>query len=392
MFAWLAVALSLAGCLHTPGQGPSIWCVVSSPAVGTEGTSLLGVASVSPSSLLAVGSSGGDRTPLRTLGERWDGSRWSVVPTQDMDATAGQSLTALSVVSSTAAWAAGTATSRPGQYGSMTSVAVPIVERWDGSTWSIAPAPDLPNTQLNGVMAFTDQDVWVVGTSAQPINPTGIAAHWDGEGWTPFRFANSLLNAVTGRSGRDVWAVGSLNGDPATAVSEHWDGVRWTTIPGEAAMIDSAFNAVVEISSNDLWAVGTMPGPRQEQRIPLAERWNGRVWRAAPTPIQDVGPSLGAWFEGVTAISASDVWAVGGSSGGMASADRAYGTYGALTEHWNGSAWSIEVAPSPRSSTVLHAVTTASGSSDLWTVASEEDSRPALIERTCTPLGSAGSA
>lgn len=63
----------------------------------------------------------------------------------------------------------------------------------------------------------------------------------------------------------------------------------------------------------------------------LTEHWNGTSWSMVPSPI--VG-GAGYTLTGVASISTSDVWAAGdfGSNGNPEQT---------LIEHWNGTSWSI---------------------------------------------------
>ncbi|MDP9318406.1 MAG: hypothetical protein M3O94_04900 [Actinomycetota bacterium] len=70
-------------------------------------------------------------------------------------------------------------------------------------------------------------------------SPTTYALieHWDGTSWTyvqepKVRGIMQWLNAVSGTSGRDVWAVGSsYQGDGQVTLVEHWDGSTWSRVP-----------------------------------------------------------------------------------------------------------------------------------------------------------------
>ena len=81
--ALLAAVAAAAGCGGSAHEAapPTSWRLVATPPLG--GTALFdGVSCVSPSFCLAVGSRL-RRLVSHTLVERWDGSRWSVVPTSD---------------------------------------------------------------------------------------------------------------------------------------------------------------------------------------------------------------------------------------------------------------------------------------------------------------------
>jgi hypothetical protein len=105
-----------------------------------------------------------------------------------------------------------------------------------------------------------------------------------------------------------------------------------TPNPATTGAAQNALLGVMAINSSNVWAVGYSIA---DTYATLAMHWDGSMWRLVPTPNPPTrdfidGPILTA----VTAISSSDVWAVGGQLfGGYESP--------AVIEHWNGSTWSL---------------------------------------------------
>jgi hypothetical protein len=64
------------------------------------------------------------------------------------------------------------------------------------------------------------------------------------------------------------------------------------------------------------------------------EHWDGTSWSIVASP--NPNPGGDSSLVGIAAISANDIWAVGG-----------IGTAKTLTEHWDGTSWSIIPSPSP---------------------------------------------
>src|SRR5947209_13196578 len=93
----------------------------------------------------------------------------------------------------------------------------------------------------------------------------------------------------------------------------------------------------------------------------LTEHWNGSSWTVVASPGGGSNNSL----DSVAAISTNDIWAVGASSNGT------------LTENWNGSYWTVIPSPSPDSSSSLLSVAVVS-STDVWAVGAS--SNGTLIE------------
>jgi hypothetical protein len=90
--------------------------------------------------------------------------------------------------------------------------------------------------------------------------------------------------------------------------------------------------SVTAVSSSDVWAVGVgddfdapMPGFQ-----PLVEHWNGSKWSTLPTPKL----TRFSWnvLSGVSASGPADVWAAGYQN---------TSPYYSLIEHWDGTRWSV---------------------------------------------------
>jgi hypothetical protein len=101
-------------------------------------------------------------------------------------------------------------------------------------------------------------------------------------------------------------------------VIAHWDGRKLSVVRGFPSA--GRLSALAAVSANDIWAVGGTVHGR-----PVALHWDGTRWHNVATPAL---PASGR-FAGVAALSPSDVWAVG-----------QVGTQ-VLVEHWDGRAWRL---------------------------------------------------
>jgi hypothetical protein len=227
---------------------------------------------------------------------------------------------------------------------------------WDGRDWRVVPSPDVePNNngaqaRLQAVAAATANDVWAVGYHSTPGFPADIVEvrrplvmHWDGTTWkivpSPDPSTNGHLEGVAVVSATDIWAVGgyvkqSSSQDNPDGTAEllllHWDGRSWSQVAGPH--IDGVSNTlygVAAVSANDVWAVG---GTGDLGGNPIAVHWDGKAWSHVPSPT--TGAHNGTWLSAVTALSADDVWAVGGAQGSP------------FVVHWDGKAWSWIGSPS----------------------------------------------
>jgi hypothetical protein len=99
---------------------------------------------------------------------------------------------------------------------------------------------------------------------------------------------------------------------------------------------------VAAVSASNAWAAGYyQSGTCVCNQRTLTEHWNGSSWTIISTP--NAGTSFGDYdvLKGITAVSASNVWAVGYAGNASSPNDKA------LIEHWNGTSWTIVPSPNP---------------------------------------------
>jgi len=161
--------------LHWDGTG---WSRVLSPNPGSGSNELHGVSAVSPTDAWAVGDSRGLTTPVHeTLILHWNGTRWSHVKSPN-PSSEFNTLTGVSAVSPTDAWAVGL-------YWDQAGIGHSMVLHWDGTRWSQVKSPNLgsEHTSLSSVIAVSPKDVWAVG-DYQEAGIHALVLHWDGTNWS----------------------------------------------------------------------------------------------------------------------------------------------------------------------------------------------------------------
>ena len=121
---------------------------------------------------------------------------------------------------------------------------------------------------------------------------------------------------------------------------------QWTEVPGGGAPHPSALNGIAAVSANDIWAVGSWG---QNGGQGLIEHWDGTNWSVAALLPQ------GTLLLGVAAQSSRDVWAVGQNVAQT------------LVEHWNGRRWVAVPSPNGGTYSGLQAVCVVSRN-DAWAV------------------------
>jgi hypothetical protein len=58
------------------------------------------------------------------------------------------------------------------------------IQHFDGTSWSLVPAPALPNSAgLNGMRAVSSNNIWAVGYQQPGSQDLPLIVHWDGASW-----------------------------------------------------------------------------------------------------------------------------------------------------------------------------------------------------------------
>jgi hypothetical protein len=165
--------------------------------------------------------------------------------------------------------------------------------------------------------------------------------------------SNDLLTGVAADATTDAWAVG-YSFSTNTAIIEHWNGLQWSMATYPTPGVASRLFAVTIVSATDVWVVGDYT-PTASSLIyqTLTEHWNGTAWTVMPSPNNGIQDNT---LSSVTALTTTNVWAVGTSQSSKVS----------LIEHWNGTTWSIIASPNPGTYNILKSVKALTATS-IWT-------------------------
>ena len=255
------------------------------------------------------------------------------------------------------------------------SGAFPIVEEWNGSSWSFAASAAIPNGGLFDVTCVSSSDCWAVGGEDFTAGaPTPLAEQWDGSSWTAMSTpdepgaAGAILHSVSCLSSTNCWAVGQTDDDSDTASGAlivHWDGTSWSLVtPAVTGQTYDQLNSVDCVTPADCWAVG-YGGPNQQNDnfLPifpgasgdqgLIEHYDGSAWSVVPSATEP--PPNGGYLSAVTCVSKTDCWATGTTTGASGGAPT-----GTIAQFWNGSTWSVvptPTSPAALASAIMMAVT-----------------------------------
>ena len=292
----------------------SAWKIVSSP--NYSGNNILyGVTCTSTSDCWAVGTYFDDDLFQRTLIEHWNGNVWNIVssPNRGLSSPPIDVLVGVACISASECWAAGSNDDQNG-------VGQTLVERWDGTSWTIVDSPNPSGS--NSFQAVTcalpsqPEECWAVGETVTDLGRAQtLVEEWDGGAWSIVSSPNSGnyddLLGVTCASQEDCWAVGyySGTGNDQTLI-EHWNGILWATVssPNTSTMQNNYLTAVACASASDCWAAGYYANGGGVFQT-LVEQWDGNLWTIVsspnPTGAQD------SELLGVTCASVDQCWAAG---------------------------------------------------------------------------------
>lgn len=246
-----------------------------------------------------------------------------------------------------------------------------------GTGWEVVPSYSFGSldNDLAGVSAASASDVWAVGAyypASSNVLAT-LAEHFDGTRWTAYPLPNvgaeeNTLLAVSMPSNGAAWAVGYfVDGKfQQKTLVEHFDGNVWSVIPSPSpGALQNILFGVAAISDSDVWAVG---GEQDAGGLwhTLTEHWNGSDWSVVDAV--DAGAS-GNQFYAVKAVDSNSVYAVGQQAG-------AGFPNQALVEHWNGTSWKVVSSPADASASALPLGLTATSSALTIVGQQETDTAP----------------
>ena len=246
-----------------------------------------------------------------------------------------------------------------------------------GSGWRVVPSYSFGSldNDLAGVSAAALNDAWAVGAyypGSSNVLAT-LAHHFDGTRWTAFPLPNvgvqeNVLYAVSMPTTGKAWAVGYYVSGKFVqqTLIEHFDGNVWSVVPSPSpGALQNILFGVAAITDSDVWAVGAEQDANGLWHT-LTEHWNGSAWSVVNAV--DAGSS-GNQFYAVKALATDDVYAVGQQAGAAFPNQ-------ALAEHWDGKAWSVVASPSDASASALPLGVTATSSTLTFVGEQETDTAP----------------
>lgn len=244
--------------LHWDGDQ---WSDYGAPFID-GGASLHAMEMIGPEDIWAVGSK-----LYRGITMHWNGSEWEYMEPPPVGDRFNR-FWAIDASSPDNVWAAG-------RWGDDYGHFMPLIMRWDGSSWIHVPGPEGYSMVINGISVISPDNVWMVGITYDAV-PRFL--HWDGQSVEPVESPGGG-RSITAVGPDDLWSVSGNS-------MVHWSGSQWES---EASPSQAYGYAVDVLPGGDMWAVGV----RYDGEFPMSMTMRYII----PTAIGDSDVSLPSGFE-----------------------------------------------------------------------------------------------
>jgi hypothetical protein len=335
----------------TGAASASGWSIQFAPTPnGANHAAFSGVSCTSRAACIAVGSFTNRSGSSSALAERWNGSALSI---QHLAKPAGSRESALKGVSCTSTRAC----TAVGFFLDRSGCQNPLVERWNGESWSVQPQARSRCTNrvrneagLAGVSCSSPTLCMATGTSAYrevfcapdvlatpaegcPSSVEALIERWNGSNWSTENittYSGNWQSEDGGISCPSTKSCIAVNG----AEFARWNGNRWSA-GSIAAPYANALHAVSCVSETSCVAVGSS---YRSKSLALVVQWTGRKWT-----MWRGGDPAGSTDVSLSAVSCT-----------LRTTCAAVGTYRnpaydqvQLVEAWNGTKASLQAAENP---------------------------------------------
>jgi hypothetical protein len=236
----------------------------------------------------------------------------------------GVQVSSVVATSRSSAWAVGCCSNRSAKNGIR-------LWHWNGARWLAVSVPPGLGRQARSttIAASPDGSAWVFGVAGGTSDEQPFVLHWTGRDWAATDSGTwdaGYTAAATAPNAHDAWSFGWDDGGPP--VNAHFNGTTWS-----AARLPMAVQQASALSASNIWAVGAASTAPETAAV---MRWNGTSWNAVRLPVLQLPPGdvLGQLNQ-VSAVAPDSVWVAAELRSG--SIENLYS--GVLLLHWNGSGW-----------------------------------------------------
>ena len=321
-----ATASSVATAASGTTAASAKWAIQPAPNVTVPGGQIQSVSCSSADACTAVGNYLNTSGITDTLAEAWNGKAWhkeaTPNPPGDVTPSVSPSITGVSCPSADFCEAVG-------GYSSGISTSGIIADTWDGTSWASQSVPfpaGSDSATLHQISCTSATFCEAVGQYFGASGTVPFAEMWNGTVWTPQSTpipANATI-AILGAVSCASATFCITEGGGSSTFADVWNGTSWQpqSLPANVSLGSLSCTSAdfCESVSGSTGAV-----------------WNGTTWTSQTLPAV-TGYTTG--FSAVSCLSATFCEAAGSYSNGS-------GQYYAVAAAWNGTAWSLQSAPSP---------------------------------------------
>jgi hypothetical protein len=342
---WSSISCSTATSCRAVGSGViGSWNGTQWSTEPRTGTELGGVSCLPNETCVAVGGRGGRPVALASTGGAWTPTTISVPNGRGNDR-----LMDISCPTTNSCTAVGFSIQPD-------NTALALIERWNGSVWTIQASAGGPMSLSHVSCPTADQCVALVD---QVDTANGKVVVLKSGTWTaqPLPIANP--RAVDCPAVNNCLAIGiAADGSPSAA---RWNGTTWSLTAAPA--LPGSYVSILGLdclSPTSCLAVGGSESTSQTSNYPYASRWNGTTWTNqtlpdSPATLFDVSctatnrcvaiaPSLVlAWNGTAWSPQGTADQQLGGSAVSCSANNRCAGisNFSELTDVWDGTSWSV---------------------------------------------------
>ena len=229
---------------------------------------------------------------------------WQIVPSPNP--TGNDGFAALTAISPANLWAVGSATS-------LSSSSATLTAQYNGTSWQVVLSPNPAGGRyddLTGVSGTSASDIWSVGMEfVKAGHSFPIIEHYNGSAWS-LGAAGAGRGPDRGRGGDSHQCVGGRGrpqlGRVNVPMIQHYNGSGWTEVSTPVTTVGT-LTSVTALSASDIWAVGYAPPSSGLGLAGLAVHYDSTSWTVSPLPAPNV-PVNGEWqLSAISASSASNV-------------------------------------------------------------------------------------
>jgi hypothetical protein len=213
---------------------------------------------------------------------RWDGSRWTLLATVNPNDASYTYLAGVSCASPTTCFAIG--------YFYTSNGTKRLFERWDGTKWTMLPSPQSDAARIS---CPTTTTCLASPGYVDPYGYAKYE-RWNGTAWafvsgpSP-RIRNAIFAGIDCVSATSCVTAGSItkldahNEVVAVPLILRWDGAKWSTAAAPVPAYTNELTSVSCATAKSCVAVGVTTTPGETQR-PFVVRGDGGRWAVVATP------------------------------------------------------------------------------------------------------------